>query len=154
MTAGRRQRQPRSGRSVAGVGLVEVLVAVTILAFGLLGIAAMQATALRNRHSAVERSEAVVRTYAILERMRANHAVAANGGYDLAAMTCNAPVASNLVTADLRDWIVSLKAGLGPSACGQVVDCGGNTCKIIVQWDDSRGTDGSAVQQLVTETRL
>lgn len=139
---------------MAGVGLIEVLVAVTILAIGLLGIAAMQATALANRHSAVQRSEAVVGTYAILERMRANHAAAANGGYDLAAMTCSAPTATNLVTTDLRTWIGSLKAGLGPSACGQVVDCGGDDCTIIVQWDDSRGTDGASVQQLVTETRL
>ena len=145
---------PPSRAAMAGVGLIEVLVAVAILAFGLLGIAAMQATALANRHSAVQRSEAVVRTYAILDRMRANHAVAANGGYDLAAMTCSAPTATDLVTTDLREWITSLKAGLGPSACGQVVDCGGNACTIIVQWDDSRGTDGSDVQQLVTETRL
>jgi len=151
--------RPRSAfrpppRAMAGVGLVEVLVAVTILGIGLLGIAAMQATALRNRHSAVERSAAVVQTYAILERMRANYDVAANGGYDLAAMTCAAPTASDLVTSDLRDWIVALKAGLGPSACGRIVDCGGEDCTIIVQWDDSRGTDGSTTQQLATETRL
>lgn len=139
---------------MAGVGLVEVLVAVAVLAIGLLGIAAMQATALANRHGAVQRSEAVVGTYAILERMRANHEVAANGGYDLAAMTCNPPVASNLVTADQRAWILSLKAGLGPTACGQVVGCGGDACRIIVQWDDSRGSNGAVVQQFVTETRL
>ena len=89
MTGASRQR---------GVGLVEVLVAVTVLAIGMLGIAAMQATALRNRQSAVERSEAVVHSYAILERMRANHAVASNGGYDLAAMTCNPPTASGHAT--------------------------------------------------------
>ena len=154
MPRSRHAAHPPARRGSAGVGLVEVLVAVTILAFGLLGIAAMQATALRNRHSAVERSQAVVRTYAILERMRANHAVAANGGYDLAAMTCNAPVATDLVTTDQRAWILSLKDGLGPSACGQVVGCGGNDCTIIVQWDDSRGTDGAAVHQFVTETRL
>ena len=143
-----------TSRSMAGVGLVEVLVAVTILAFGLLGIAAMQATALRNRHGAVQRSAAVVHTYAILERMRANYDVAANGGYDLAAMTCSAPTASSLVTSDLREWVLGLKEALGPSACGQVVGCGGDDCVIIVQWDDSRGTGGAAAQQLSTETRL
>lgn len=146
-------RQP-APRAMAGVGLVEVLVAVTILAIGLLGIAAMQATALRNRHSAVERSAAVVQTYAILERMRANYDVAANGGYDLAAMTCAAPTATDLVTSDVRDWILALKEGLGPSARGRIVDCGGEDCTIIVQWDDSRGTGGATTQQLATETRL
>lgn len=141
-------------RDIAGVGLIEVLVAVTILAFGMLGIAAMQATALRNGQSAAQRSQAVIATYAILERMRANHAVAGNGGYDLAAMTCEPPNAGDLAATDLHDWIASLHESVGPGACGQIVDCGSENCKIIVQWDDSRGSGGSAVQQLVTETRL
>lgn len=141
-------------RDIAGVGLIEVLIAVTILAFGLLGIAAMQATTLRNSQSASARSEAVVATYAILERMRANYAVASNGGYDLAAMTCNPPTASDLVTSDQRDWILALHASLGESACGQIRKCGGLTCEIAVQWDDSRGTGGSETEKLVTETRL
>lgn len=141
-------------RNVAGVGLIEVLVAVTILAFGMLGIAALQAMALRNGQSASQRSQAVVATYAILERMRANYAVAGNGGYDLAAMTCDAPNAGDLVATDLHDWIESLHESLGPDACGQVVDCGSEACKIVVQWNDSRGTGGAAAQQLTTETRL
>jgi type IV pilus assembly protein PilV len=141
-------------RNIAGVGLVEVLVAVTILAFGMLGIAALQATALRNGQSASQRSQAVVATYAVLERMRANYAVAGNGGYDLAAMTCDPPNTGDLAATDLHEWIESLHGSLGPAACGQIVDCGGETCKIIVQWDDSRGTGGTAAQQLVTETRL
>jgi type IV pilus assembly protein PilV len=152
-----------SRRRAAGVGLIEILIAVTILAFGLLGIAAMQATTLRNSQSASERSEAVVGTYAILERMRANYAVASNGGYDLAAMTCNAPIASNLVTSDQHDWIEALHESLGASACGQISGCGGDTCTITVQWDDTRGTNGKAETEsdnkpeqfkLVTETRL
>jgi type IV pilus modification protein PilV len=141
-------------RNIAGVGLIEVLVAVTILAFGMLGIAAMQATALRNGQSASQRSQAVVATYAILERMRANYAVAGNGGYDLAAMTCAPPNAGDLAATDLHDWVESLHESLGQDACGQIVDCGGETCRVIVQWDDSRGTGGAAAQQLVTETRL
>lgn len=152
--ARRQRRRQAPVPRVRGVGLVEVLVAVTVLAIGLLGIAAMQATALHNRQSAVGRSEAVVQSYAILERMRANHAVASNGGYDLAAMTCSPPAATDLVTSDLHDWVESLHAGLGPAACGQVVGCGSDDCVIIVQWDDSRGTGGSATHQLRTETRL
>lgn len=141
-------------RNIAGVGLVEVLVAVTVLAFGMLGIAALQATSLRNGQSASQRSQAVVATYAVLERMRANYAVAGNGGYDLAAMTCDSPNAGDLAATDLHDWIESLHQNLGPDACGQIVGCGGETCKIIVQWNDSRGTGGAAAEQLVTETRL
>lgn len=142
-----------SQKAIAGVGLIEVLIAVAILAFGLLGIAAMQATTLRSSQSASERSEAAIATYAILERMRANYAVAANGGYDLAALTCNAPTGTNLVTRDQRDWIEAIHAGMGPMSCGQIVGCGGETCKIIVQWDDSRD-GGSETERLETVTRL
>lgn len=145
---------PSRRRHVSGVGLIEVLVAVTILAFGLLGIAAMQATTLRNSQSASSRSEAVIATYTILERMRANYAVASNGGYDLAAMTCNAPTATDLVTTDQREWIEALHDSMGDSACGQIEKCGGLTCTITVQWDDSRGSDGKEIEQVVTETRL
>jgi len=147
-------RIPSARKRIAGVGLIEVMVAVTILAFGMLGIAALQATAMRNGKSAAERSRAVVATYSILERMRANYAVAGNGGYDLAAMTCEPPTAGDLAATDLHDWIQGLHDQLGPNACGQIVDCGSETCTIIVQWDDSRGTGGSTTQQVTTETRL
>jgi type IV pilus assembly protein PilV len=149
-------RPPRR-RHVAGVGLIEVLVAVTILAFGLLGIAAMQATTLRNSQSASARSEATVATYAILERMRANYSVASNGGYNLAAMTCSPPTPTDLVTRDQHDWIEAMQANMGDSACGQIEDCGGLTCKITIRWNDSRGS-GKATEleelKVVTETRL
>jgi type IV pilus assembly protein PilV len=154
-----RPRMPRTSRRrhANGVGLIEVLVAVTILAFGLLGIAAMQATTLRNSQSASARSEATVATYAILERMRANYAVAANGGYDLAAMTCTPPTPTDLVTRDQHDWIESMQASMGDSACGQIEKCGGDKCTITIRWNDSRGSGKAADLEelkMVTETRL
>jgi type IV pilus assembly protein PilV len=148
-----RAPHPPSRRSVAGMGLIEILIAVTILAFGLLGIAAMQTTTLRNSQVASQRSEAAIATSAILERMRANYAVAANGGYDLAAMTCAPPTTTGLVKTDQRDWINAIHASLGADACGQIVQCGGDTCTIIVQWNESRN-GGSETQLLTTETRL
>ena len=79
-----------SPASMRGVGLVEVLVAVLVLAIGLLGIAALQATTLRNSQSSIERTQAVVQTYTILDAMRANLNVARGGGYNM-ALTCAPP---------------------------------------------------------------
>lgn len=140
-------------RHVAGTGMIEVLIAVVILSFGMLGIAALEATSLRNSQSALERSQAVVQTYAILDAMRANLDVARIGGYNLATMTCAAPNAGDLAATDLHDWILGLQTQLGPAACGQVT-CGSLSCKIEVRWDDSRGLGGSSAQALTTETRL
>ena len=61
---------PRRALSQRGAGLLEVLIAVLVMGIGLLGIAALQATALRNAQSSMERSQAVVQAYAILDSMR------------------------------------------------------------------------------------
>lgn len=151
-----------SRRQQAGVGLIEVLVAVVVLSFGMLGMAALQATSLRNSQSALERSEAVMQTYSMLDAMRANLDVARINGYNLATLTCAVPNAGNgsgpaaLAASDLHDWILSLHATLGETACGKVT-CGSTSCEITVQWDDSRGTHAagdSSPMTLVTETRL
>lgn len=144
---------------VRGVGLIEVLVAVAILAFGLLGIAALQATALRNSQSSYERSQAVASTYTILDRMRANRSAAIGPSYAYnIAKTCDVPAGGGQAANDLRDWITDLhKSMADEKSCGTIV-CNqpGTTfeCTITVEWDDSRGTQGIAKQTLTTSTAI
>lgn len=147
-----RRRAPRSAADVRGVGLIEVLVAVLVLAIGLLGVAAMQATALRNSQSSLERSQGVMHVYTILDAMRANPNAARAGAYNM-GMTCAVPGAGNLVANDKRAWIDMLQQNLGPAACGQVA-CAGDLCTISVRWDDTRGTSGSVTQTFSTTTRI
>ncbi len=143
----------RTPKKQSGAGLIEVMVAVLILGIGLLGIAAMQATALKNSQSSLERSQAVIQSYTILDAMRANRDVALIGGYNLAAMTCNPPDAGTLAGTDLHNWINSLHATLGATSCGQII-CGTELCSITVRWDDSRGVGGGEEHEVTTETRL
>jgi len=142
------------GRRAAnrGVGLIEVLIAVLVMGVGFLGIAALQATTLRNSQSSLERSQAVVQTYAILDAMRANVEVARIGGYNL-NRTCTLPTGGTLVTDDWRSWIEALHGSLGGGACG-TISCVDRMCEITVEWDDSRGSGGDAAQQLKTRTGL
>lgn len=143
-------------RRIRGVGMVEVLVAVLVLGVGMLGIAAMQATTLRNSQGALERSQAVIQSYSILDAMRANRAAALGGAYNLAAMTCAPPAPANLATRDLNAWVTSLRNQLGQSAntCGQVnCDAAGN-CTVIVQWDAERGGGGTPPQQIQTQSQI
>ncbi len=146
------RRAPRSLAAIRGVGLIEVLVAVLVLAIGLLGVAAMQATALRNSQSSLERSQGVMHVYTILDAMRANPDAARSGGYNI-GMTCVPPAAGSLVTSDQRQWITVLQQNLGVTACGQV-NCVATVCTVTVRWDDSRGSGGSTVQTLSTRTRI
>ena len=150
-----------------GVGLIEVMVAVAILAFGMLGIAALQATALRSSQSSLERSEAVMHIYAILDAMRANRDVAMIGGYNMGnienyvvtAWACGRPDAGDLAANDRRLWMGttaeagSLKATLGEAACA-AIDCTDTECIVALRWDDSRAVGGDDEQELMTRTRL
>ncbi|MFZ5638029.1 MAG: type IV pilus modification protein PilV [Pseudomonadota bacterium] len=151
-SAGARRHAPRTASAIRGVGLIEVLVAVLVLAIGLLGVAAMQATALRNSQSSLERSQGVVHVYTILDAMRANPQAARNGAYNM-SMTCTVPGGGGLVDEDKRAWMTAVQNNLGPTACGQV-QCVGALCSITVRWDDSRGSSGSTTQTFSTTTRI
>jgi type IV pilus assembly protein PilV len=137
-------------RRARGMSLIEVLVSVLILGVGLLGIAAMQAMALRGGQSSMESTQAVMQTTGIIEAMRANRA----GTYNV-AKTCTAPAATTLATNDLNNWIAALKTNLGTAACGEISGCPG-ACIITVYWDDSRaGTDqGGTSRNMVTRARI
>ena len=56
----------------SGFTLIEVLISMLILAVGLLGLAGLQATGLRNNLSAYNRSQATQLAYDMADRMRAN----------------------------------------------------------------------------------
>ncbi|MBL9196006.1 type IV pilus modification protein PilV [Xanthomonas fragariae] len=138
-------------KSMAGIGLIEVLISVVVLGVGMLGIAAMQATALRNSQSSLERSQAVIQAYTIFDAMRANSEVAISGGYNTAS--CSAFAGSSLVSNDISSWLQGLKDSINSTACGTIT-CSATTCEAIVKWDDSRAKNGSAVQQFSIKTRL
>lgn len=55
-----------------GFTLIEVLVAVFVLAIGLLGLSGMQVAGLQNNHSAYLRTQATLLAYDMADRMRAN----------------------------------------------------------------------------------
>lgn len=52
--------------------MVEVLVAILILSFGLLGLAALQVGSLRHNQSSHQRGQAILIAYELADRMRAN----------------------------------------------------------------------------------
>jgi len=137
-----------------GVGLIEVMVSVLILAIGMLGIAAMQATALRNSQSALERSQGVINTYGIIDAMRANVLEARAGKYAL-ARTCAVPQkpadSASLESKDNYFWLSNMQKNLGDGACGAIT-CTGSRCIVVVEWSDTRGS--ANVQALKFETEV
>ncbi len=96
-----RKRQPvrLTRRSTSGgFTLIEVLVAVLVLAIGLLGIAGLQAAGLQMNNSAYLRSQAAVLTQDLADRARANAEGYQTGAYDIGNPTGVSETASCFTT--------------------------------------------------------
>lgn len=149
--------------SQAGVGLIEVLVAVLVLSIGFVGMAALQARSLSINNGAIARSMATVASYSILDAMRADLANAAAANYN-GTYTANAcPAAgTSLSSIQLNQWCNQLGGDFGASAstsgtilCTAAAGTTTANCKVTVQFDDSRaGLNGGTAQQVVTQAML
>jgi type IV pilus assembly protein PilV len=132
-----------------GFSLIEVLIAVVILAGGILGMAAMQAMGLKNNLSAYQRSQATQLAYNMADRMRAN--LNAAGTYATDATTASATQgqsaqASCLTTAgcsftnmavnDIYEWNAKVSNVL-PSGEG-IITFSDPVYTITISWDDDR----------------
>ena len=145
----------KAASAQGGFSLIEVLVAVLVLSIGLLGLAALQATALRNNQSALERSQGIVNTYTMLDAMRANVDSARAGEYVMAEK-CEVPAAASndgLIQKDQRRWLQMIQENLGEGACGKV-SCSADLCTVTVTWDDTRGKGGDSRQEFSTEVKI
>lgn len=132
----------------AGVGLLEVLISLLVLSFGMLGLAGLQLWSLKNNQSSMERSLAVVQIHTILDAMRADRATALAGGFNDGA-SAQSPFASNA----LSTWRSGLVETLGPQAEGSV-KCHNDDCTIIVRWNDQRAAAAGSSQQSQQVTML
>lgn len=142
----------------AGIGMLEVLIAILVVSVGFLGMAALQARALSTNNSAMARSLATVASYSILDAMRADVAAATDGTYNrtVTADACPAPSAT-LASVQLNQWCGELGQALGATASTQgTIDCTGTgDCTITIQFDDSRAGDGGTDhQQFITRAGL
>ena len=155
-----RPLQPGSApRHARGISLIEVMVSVLVLAVGLLGIAAMQALALRNGQGSLESTQAVMATNSMLEAIRANRTQADSNNM---VKTCSTPAGgTTLVVNDKAAWISMLKSTIGTGAtdattCGQITDCddaNATNCTVTVFWDDSRA-GGATDRSLSVEAQI
>lgn len=128
-----------------GATLIEVLIAMFILAIGLLGLAGLQAVSTQSNQGAYYRSQATVLASDIVERMRANRKMALAGNYT----TSTFPTSSNTHAVegtqdkrDLAEWLNNLANSL-PQGTGTIVT-DSNIVTVSIRWDDGRGRIKSA----------
>jgi type IV pilus assembly protein PilV len=123
----------------AGVTLIESMVALLVVSIGLLGIAALQITAMKQNALALNHSQAVWIGYSMADRIRANVSQFSNyagidtdTGYsqDCMGAACNN---TQMVTADAADWsthVQNLPSGRG------VITGDASRLAVSVMWDD------------------
>ena len=129
-------------------------------------MAGLQARAVKGNHSAMQRTQAVMLSYYILDAMRVDSASAKALNYNTGSLSagvigpiCNPDSITGTSLADnnLKHWIQSLKGNIGTAAdtttCGAVLCDADGLCHIQVRWDDSRA-GGLGVQILDTHTKL
>lgn len=137
----------------SGFTLLEVLVAILVLSIGLLGLAGLMASSIRNNHSAQQRTQATWLAYDVIDRMRVNRpaAIASSDNYNV--LIGAASGSAGLAGADITDWKADLANAL-PAGDGSVDVDANREVTVIIQWNDSRGTGGSNAQQLRVDTQL
>ncbi|MGM0632831.1 MAG: type IV pilus modification protein PilV, partial [Pseudomonadota bacterium] len=98
-----------------GTTLVEVLVAMLILAIGLLGLVGLQTNSLRSTQNAYLRTQATVYAEDMIERMRSNPQGVTVGGYMAASGATSAAClsaagcsAGAMALHDLAEWVCAL----------------------------------------------
>ena len=147
-----------------GFTLIEVAVALLVLAVGLLGIASMQSSGMQATMKSHQRAIAMTQAQDIADRIRANLAGLRSTDYDnaiaVSAPSPNCLTASNACTSpqlaatDLYNWQTEnaalLPSGQGSITCTDIDNTtnatyeAGSTCLITVMWDGQRdGANGT-----------
>ncbi len=126
-------------RQQRGVSLLEAMISLLIISIGLLGIATLQITSMKQNASALNHSQAVWLGYNMADRIRSNNSEFVNyAGIDTSAsysrdcMTapCNT---TQMITADAEEWatqIQNLPGGLG------LITGDATQLNVTVMWDD------------------
>jgi type IV pilus assembly protein PilV len=149
-------KPPGAPSRMAGVSLLEALVALLVVSLGLLALLGLLTTAARLGKTGQSRAMANLLAQDIIDRMRANAAAAREGGYELptTALARSRPppappcAASGVCTGqelaqrDLADWQAALFNSL-PAGTGHVRP-GEGAADVWIVWRDPSGRTDSA----------
>jgi type IV pilus assembly protein PilV len=147
--------------SQSGVSMIEVLVSLTIVAFGLLGLAGLQARSMSFQKDSFDRKAAAEVAAQMAERIRANYDGFLQGNYDRVMLpadpTPNAiPVCANvqdctaaeIATRDWAMWRIDMRRRLPVSGAYLLAPAGSTQLILIMAWQEGQGDANQAVDPI------
>lgn len=149
----------------SGFTLIEVMVALVILAVGLLGMASLMVRSQQSNEGAYSRSQASILAYDIIERMRTNkvqanpletrtvsYATQSSAYVNAALPNCATPASgtqaagADQATQDVAQWCNSVRASLpNVDANNTSISRTGDLYTVRIQWQDATA-DGASLQ--------
>lgn len=161
MMKNRIRNQSRFSRQ-SGLGLIEVMIGLFVLAIGLLGMASLQNKAVRMNNTSYLYSQATLLASDIVERARANREAIDDYAYAYAdTSTYSTDCSSNDCTGtqmaawDVVEWRADIVSSL-PQGEGQV-DIDGDEITVQIRFDDDAGDTadaGSGLLDIQITTRI
>lgn len=167
MTQARRSgRLLSTSRRQSGFSMIEVLIALIVLAIGLLGFALLQTMNMRFTQSANYRTQATNLAYDLLDQMRTNRQQAwwysgstgasfGPGDVDPSDPTCVRPIGTEATIANnVARWQCQVVRALGDSASAGVTYTDG-VVTVVIAWGDQRwdqdDPDGQTSRTVTTQ---
>ncbi len=139
-----------------GLSMIEILVSLTIVAFGLLGLAGMQARSMSMSKDSTDRKAAAEIAAQMAERMQANFDGFRRGRYTLSMDPLTAgPTFNNCQNAqectelevadrDLAQWAIELRRRLPVSGAYITVRPDGSSATVTIAWQESQAANTAA----------
>lgn len=133
-----------------GSSMIEVLVSLIIIAFAMLGAVGLQVTSMKMSKGASLRTQAILLSTEIAERMETNKVASLSGAYmvpfsstpALATADClvSACTSEQLASYDIAEWSSRVTATLQGASWQITQTTAGNpaTYQIVVNWEDRR----------------
>lgn len=141
--------------------MIEVLIALLILAGGLLGFALLQTMSIRFAQSANYRTQATNLAYGLLDQIRANRtstgqflAIDEASFAGVTGENCE-PVVGAMAPDDAMDgWRCQVVSALGEDAFAEVIQPALGQIRVEITWDDERWNTADTEKSFAVETEL
>jgi type IV pilus assembly protein PilV len=144
-------------RTQLGVSMIEVLVSLAVVAFGLLGLAGLQARSMSYHKDSLDRKAAAEMAAQLAERVRANYNGFRAGNYNQVMQKTDPTPVNVAACATVQDctpleianrdqamWQIELRRRLPVSAAFLVTPPNPLQMTITVAWQEGQLTDGQA----------